>query len=249
MIWIIARREIGAMFCSPLAWILLAVIQTILGYMFLANLDNYFLLQPQLMRLENTPGVTDIVITPLMSVAAIIMLMIMPLLTMRSIAEEKRNRTLSLLVSAPLGMSEIVLGKFLGLMLFVFILVTMLMLMPLSLYLGTSPDGGKLLSIYLGMLLLVATFTAIGLYLSSLTENQTIAAISTFGVLLMLWIIDWLGGSVSNGQSVLSYLSLLQHHQSMLEGVFDTSDIAYYLLLITGFLVLTIRQLDRERLL
>jgi len=249
MIWIIARREIGAMFCSPLAWILLAVIQTILGYMFLANLDNYFLLQPQLMQLENTPGVTDIVITPLMSVAAIILLMIMPLLTMRSIAEEKRNRTLSLLVSAPLGMSEIVLGKFLGLMLFVFILVTMLMLMPLSLYLGTSPDGGKLLSIYLGMLLLVATFTAIGLYLSSLTENQTIAAISTFGVLLMLWIIDWLGGSASNGQSVLSYLSLLQHHQSMLEGVFDTSDIAYYLLLITGFLVLTIRQLDRERLL
>ena len=249
MIWVIARREIGAMFCSPLAWILLAVIQTILGYMFLANLDNYFLLQPQLMQLENTPGVTDIVITPLMHVAAIIMLMIMPLLTMRSIADEKRNRTLSLLVSAPLSMSEIVLGKFLGLMLFVFILITMLMLMPLSLYLGTSPDGGKLLSIYLGMLLLVATFTAIGLYLSSLTENQTIAAISTFGVLLMLWIIDWLGGSVSNGQSVLSYLSLLRHHQSMLEGVFNTSDIAYYLLLIVGFLVLTIRQLDRERLL
>jgi ABC-2 type transport system permease protein len=249
MIWIIARREIGAMFCSPLAWILLAVIQTILGYMFLSNLDNYFLLQPQLMQLENTPGVTDIVITPLMHVAAIIMLMIMPLLTMRSIAEEKRNRTLSLLISAPISMSEIVLGKFLGLMLFVFILVTMLMLMPLSLYLGTSPDGGKLLSIYLGMLLLLATFTAIGLYLSSLTENQTIAAISTFGVLLMLWIIDWIGGSVSNGYSVISYLSLLQHHQSMLEGVFNTSDVAYYLLFTAGFLVLTIRQLDRERLL
>ena len=101
----------------------------------------------------------------------------------------------------------------------------------------------------LGMLLLLATFSAIGLYLSSLTENQTIAAISTFGVLFMLWIIDWLGGSVSNGHSVLSYLSLLQHHHSMLEGVFNSSDIAYYLLLIVGFLVLTIRQLDRERLL
>jgi ABC-2 type transport system permease protein len=249
MIWIIARREIGAMFCSPLAWILLAVIQAILGFLFLTNLDNYYLLQPQLMQFENTPGVTDIVITPLMHVAAIILLMIMPLLTMRSFAEEKRNRTLSLLVSAPLSMSEIVLGKFLGLMLFVFILLTMLMLMPLSLYLGTSLDSGKLLSIYLGMLLLLATFTAIGLYLSSLTENQTIAAISTFGVLFMLWIIDWLGGSVSNGHSVLSYLSLLQHHQSMLEGVFNSSDIVYYLLLIVGFLVLTIRQLDRERLL
>lgn len=249
MIWVIARREVGAMFLAPMAWIILAVMQTILGYMFLANLDNFFLLQPQLMQLANTPGVTDIVITPLMQVAAIILLMVMPLMTMRSLAEEKRNRTLSLLISAPIGMSEIVLGKFLGLVLFIVILVSMLMLMSLSLYLGTSPDGGKLLSIYLGMLLLLSSFAAIGLYLSSLTENQTIAAISTFGVLLMLWIIDWLGSSVGNGQSVLAYLSILKHHQAMLEGVFKSSDIAYYLLLITGFLVLTIRQLDRERLL
>ncbi|MCP4390010.1 MAG: ABC transporter permease subunit [Gammaproteobacteria bacterium] len=249
MIWVIARREVGAMFLSPMAWIILAVIQTILGYMFLTNLDNFVLLQPQLTQLANTPGVTDIVITPLMQVAAIILLMIMPLMTMRSIADEKRNRTLSLLISAPLSMTEIVLGKFLGLVLFIVVLVSMLMLMPLSLYLGTSPDAGKLLSIYLGMLLLLASFAAIGLYLSSLTENQTIAAISTFGVLLMLWIIDWIGASVSNGQSILAYLSILKHHQAMLEGVFKTSDIAYYLLLISGFLVLTIRQLDRERLL
>ncbi len=249
MIWVIAKREFFAMFRSPLAWIILAVVQAILGYMFLANLDNFFMLQPQLAQLENTPGVTDVVITPLMQVAAIILLMIMPLITMRSLAEEKRNRTLSLLVSAPLSMSEIVLGKYLGLLLFVLILVSLLMLMPLSLYLGTSPDAGKLLSIYLGMLLLLAAFSAIGLYLSSLTENQTIAAVGTFGVLLMLWIIDWIGGSIDNGQSILAYLSLLQHHQSMLEGVFDTADVAYYLILIVGFLGLTIRQLDRERLL
>ena len=249
MIWIIARREVYAMFLSPLAWIILAVIQTILGYMFLANLDNFFLLQPELIQIANTPGVTDIVVTPLMQVAAIILLMVMPLMTMRSLAEEKRNRTLSLLVSAPLSMTEIVLGKFFGLVLFIVILVSMLMLMPLSLYLGTTPDSGKLLSIYLGMLLLLSAFAAIGLYLSSLTENQTIAAVSTFGVLLMLWIIDWIGASVSNGQSVIAYLSILQHHQAMLEGVFKSSDIAYYLLLIGAFLVLTIRQLDRERLL
>jgi ABC-2 type transport system permease protein len=184
-----------------------------------------------------------------MQVAAIILLMVMPLLTMRSIAEEKRNRSLTLLISAPLSMTEIVLGKFFGLMLFVLVLISMLMLMPLSLYLGTSPDIGKLLSIYLGMLLLLGSFSAIGLYLSSLTENQTIAAVGSFGILLMLWIVDWLSASVDSGQSILAYLSLLQHHQSMLEGVFDSSDIAYYLLLITGFLGLTIRQLDRERLL
>lgn len=249
MIWVIARREIAAMFLAPLAWIILAVVQAILGYMFLANLDNFFLLQPQLIRLENTPGVTDIVITPLMQIAAIILLMVMPLMTMRSIAEEKRQRTLSLLVSAPLSMTEIVLGKFFGLVGFVVILVSLLMLMPLSLYLGTSPDAGKLLSIYAGMLLLLSAFAAIGLYLSSLTENQTIAAVSTFGTLLMLWIIDWAGASLESGQSVVAYLSMLQHHQRMLEGVFDTADLAYYAIVIVGFLGLTIRQLDRERLL
>ena len=249
MIWVIARREFTAMFLSPLAWIILAVIQVILGYMFLANLDNYFLLQPQLTQLENTPGVTDIVITPLMQVAAIILLMVMPLITMRTLSEEKRNRTLSLLVSAPLSMTEIVLGKYLGLLLFVLTLVGLLMLMPLSLYLGTSPDAGKLLSIYLGMLLLLSAFAAIGLYLSSLTENQTIAAVSTFGTLLMLWIIDWAGASMESGQSVVAYLSILQHHQRMLQGIFDTADLAYYAIIIIGFLGLTIRQLDRERLL
>lgn len=249
MIWVIASREFRAMFLSPLAWVILAVIQVLLGYMFLANLDNFLLIQPQLMHLENTPGVTDIVITPLMQIASIILLMVMPLMTMRSIAEEKRNRSLALLISSPLGMTDIVLGKFFGLMLFVLVLVSMLMLMPLSLYLGTTPDAGKLLSIYVGMLLLLGAFSAIGLYLSSLTENQTIAAVGSFGILLMLWIIDWLSESVDGGQSLLAYLSLLRHHQSLLEGVFDSGDIAYYLLLITAFVGLTIRQLDRERLL
>jgi ABC-2 type transport system permease protein len=249
MIFTIARREITTMFLSPLAWVILGVLQIVLGYMFLAQLDNYAILQPQLLRLENTPGVTDIVVAPLFQLAAIILLMIMPLITMRSFAEEKRNKTLSLLISSPLSMTEIVLGKFLGLFLFVLILVSLLMLMPLSLYVGTALDTGKLFSIYLSMLLLLGSFAAIGLYLSSLTDNQTIAAVSTFGALLMLWIIDWVGETVGDGQSVATYLSILKHHQSMLEGVFNSADLAYYLILIVTFLGLTIRQLDRERLL
>jgi ABC-2 type transport system permease protein len=249
MILTIAKREISTLFLSPLAWIILAVVQVLLGYMFLAPIDNFFLLQPQLLQLENVPGVTDIVIAPLFSLAAIILLMIMPLITMRSIAEEKRNKTLTLLISSPISMTEIVLGKFLGLFFFVFILVSLLMLMPLSLFIGTAIDVGKLLSIYISMLLLLSSFAAIGLYLSSLTENQTIAAVGTFGALLMLWLIDWIGEALPNNQSVVSYLSPLQHHQSMLEGLFDTADVAYYIIFITVFLVLTIRQLDRERLL
>ncbi len=249
MIFTIARREITTMFLSPLAWVILGVLQVVLGYMFLAQLDNYAILQPQLLSQGNTLGVTDIVVARLFQLAAIILLMIMPLITMRSFAEEKRNKTLSLLISSPLSMTEIVLGKFLGLFLFVLILVSLLMLMPLSLYVGTALDTGKLFSIYLSMLLLLGSFAAIGLYLSSLTDNQTIAAVSTFGALLMLWIIDWVGETIGDGQSVATYLSILQHHQSMLEGVFNSGDLAYYLILIVTFLGLTIRQLDRERLL
>lgn len=249
MIFTIARREITTMFLSPLAWVILGVIQLVLGYMFLGLLDDYAILQPQLLRLENTPGVTDYVVASLFRLAGIILLMIMPLITMRSFAEEKRNKTLTLLVSSPLSMTEIVLGKFLGLFLFILILVSLLMLMPLSLYVGINLDTGKLLSIYLSMPLLLGSFAAIGLYLSSLTDNQTIAAVSTFGALLMLWIIDWVGETLIDSQNVAAYLSIMQHHQSMLEGVFDSSDLAYYLILIITFLVLTIRQLDRERLL
>ena len=247
MILIIARREIAALFLSPLAWVMLAVMQVLLAYMFLVQLDNFFLLQPRLLQLENVPGVTDIVIAPLFSLAAVILLMIMPLITMRAIAEEKRNKTFSLLLSSPISLTEIVLGKFLGLLLFILILVCLLMLMPLSLFVGAPIDIGKLFSIFIAMLLLLSSFAAIGLYISSLTESQTIAAVGSFGALLMLWIIDWTGKAAGN-QRVISYLSPLQHHQSMLEGVFDTADLAYYLIFITVFLVLTIRQLERERL-
>ncbi len=250
MILTIARHEFSAMFHSPLAWVILAVIQLILGFMFLSQLESFAILQPQLLRYENTPGVTDVVVSPLMEMAAVVLLMIMPLITMRSIAEEKRNRTLTLLLSAPLRLSDIVLGKFLGIMGFIMVLLGMLLLMPLSLYLGSNLDAGKLLAIWFAMLLMLSAFAAIGIYLSSLTDNQTIAAVTTFGALLLLWIIEWGAGSGSGATSeLLGYVSLLRHQQSLMAGVFDSSDIAYYLILVTGFLGLTIRQLDRERLL
>ena len=243
MIFTIARRELTSMFLSPLAWVILAVIQAILGWMFLAQIENFYLLQPQLIELENAPGVTDIIIAPIFSLAAIILLMIMPLLTMRSLAEEKKNKTITLLFSAPISITQLVLGKFLGLFWFVLILTSMLMLMPLFLLVGTELDMGKLLSIFIGMLLLLSSFAAIGLYLSSLTDNQTVAAVSTFGALLMLWIIEW-----NTEQTLFHYLSLLAHHQPLLEGLFSSTDVGYFLLIIILFNGLTIRQLDGDRL-
>ncbi len=243
MILTIARREITSMFLSPMAWVILAVLQGILGWMFLAQIESYFLMQPQLIQLENTPGVTDVVIAPMFSLAAIILLMVMPLITMRSLAEEKKNKTLTLLMSAPISITQLVLGKFVGLLYFVLILVSLLMLMPLSLYLGTELDHGKLLSIAIGMILLLGSFASIGLYLSSLTDNQTIAAVTTFGALLMLWIIEW-----RTEQTVFHYLSILAHHQPLLEGEFNSSDVSYFLLIMILFIGLTIRQLDGDRL-
>ncbi len=243
MIWTIAQREITSMFLSPLAWVILAVIQAILGWMFLAQIENFFILQPQLIELENAPGVTDIIVAPIFSLAAIILLMIMPLLTMRTLAEEKKNKTINLLFSAPISITQLVLGKYVGLLFFVLILTSMLMLMPLSLLVGTELDLGKLFSIYIGMILLLGSFAAIGLYLSSLTDSQTIAAVSTFGALLMLWIIEW-----RTEQTLFHYLSLLAHHQPLLEGQFSSVDISYFLLIILLFCGLTIRQLDGDRL-
>ena len=243
MILTIAKREVSSMFLSPLAWVILAVVQSVLGWMFLAQIESFYMLQPQLMQLENTPGVTDIVIAPIFSLAAIILLMVMPLLTMRTLAEEKKNKTIHLLFSAPISITQLVLGKYLGLLFFILILTSLLMLMPLSLLMGTELDTGKLLSIYLGMILLLGSFAAIGLYLSSLTENQTIAAVSTFGALLMLWIIEW-----RTQDSIFHYLSILAHHQPLLEGIFNSTDVIYFALLIGLFNVLTIRQLDSDRL-
>ncbi len=244
MIRTIAWREFTRMFLSPLAWVILAVIQVILGWMFLVNIETFYQLQPQLVHLQVQPGVSDLIIAPLFSLAAIMLLMIMPLITMRSLAEEKKNKTIQLLFAAPISITELVLGKFLGLFYFVLIVCSLLMLMPLSLMFGTTLDVGKLLSMFIGMLLLLSSFAAIGLYLSSLTDNQTIAAVSTFGALLMLWIIEW----SSNAQALFHYLSLLAHHQPLLAGEFSSADVSYFLLIMLLFIGLTIRQLDGDRL-
>lgn len=243
MILLVARRELAALFSSPMAWVILAVIQIILAWMFLAQIESFFQLQPQLMHLQNQPGVTDLVIAPVFSLAAIILLMIMPLITMRSLSEEKKNKTLSLLYSAPISITQLVLGKLCGLLLFVLILVSLLMLMPLSLLVGTALDSARMLSIFLGMILMLASFAAIGLYLSSLTENQTVAAVSSFGALLMLWILEW-----QSQQGVLHYLSLIAHQQSFMQGVINSQDVIYFLLIFVFFSGLTIRKLDAERL-
>ena len=248
MIFTIAIRELKNLFLSPLAWAIMAVLQLILAYLFLSQLDTFMLLQPRLAGIEGAPGVTDIVVAPLLQTSGFLMLLVAPAITMRVFSDERRNRTLSLLLSAPVSMTDIVLGKFLGVTLFFLLLLALLAAMPLALYAGTTLDAGKLAAGLLGLALLLAAVAAIGVFMSSLTEQPVVAAISTLGLLMMLWIIDWSGDSGEGMTDLLPYLSLKTHFESFLKGLFSTTDVAYYLLLIATFLILGIRRLDQQRL-
>ncbi|UCC56781.1 MAG: ABC transporter permease subunit [Gammaproteobacteria bacterium] len=248
MIFTIAARELRSLFLSPLAWAILAVVQFIIAYLFLSQIDGYLLLQPRLAAIEGAPGVSDVVVAPLLADAGIVLLLITPLITMRLLSEERRNRTLSLLFSAPVSMTEIILGKYLGVLAFFGVMIGLLALMPLSLLAGTALDLGKLAAGLTGLVLLVAAFAAIGLFMSSLTEQPTVAAISTFGLLLLLWIIDWAGASADQTSGLFAYLSLLRHYESLLKGLFNSADVLYYLLISILFLGLSIRRLDADRL-
>ncbi len=248
MIFTIAAREIRSLFLSPLAWAILAVTLFILAYLFLSQIEAYTLLQPRLAALQSAPGVSDIVVAPLLGDAAVVLLLVTPLVTMRTLSEERRSRTLSLLLSAPVSMTEIILGKYLGVLAFFLILIGMLALMPLSLLAGTDLDLGKLAAGLLGLTLVVAAFAAIGLFMSSLTEQPTVAAVTTFGLLLLLWILDWAGNSGLDSSNLMAYLSMLRHYEPLLKGLFNSTDVAYYLLVITLFLGFSIRRLDATRL-
>ena len=245
MAFTIAGRELRTLFLSPLAWSILGVVQIIQAFLFLVLLDTYLTeIQARYAGFEQAPGVTDFIVAGLFQNAAVILLMVTPLLTMRLISEERRNRSLSLLFTAPLSMAEIVLGKYLGVLGFLLIMVGMVALMPLSLLLGGGLDFGKLGACVLAFALLAAGYAAVGLFISALAGQPTVAAISTFGALLLLWIIDWSRG----GGGVLEYLSMLHHYDRLLKGLVNTEDLAYFVLFILAFIVLSIHTLDNDRL-
>lgn len=245
MILHIASRELRSMFLSPLAWSVLAITQLLIAWSFFTQIEFFFGIQQELATMPNPPGVTDLVVMPTFEVASIILLMVTPLLTMRLISEEKRNGSIALLLSSPVSMTEIVLGKFVGIVLFMLVFVIMISVMPLTLLMGTELDLGKIAAGMFALVLLLSAFSAAGLFLSSLTQNPTVAAISAFGLLLLLWIIS---GNTGENITALSQLSLLSHFAPMLRGLVNSADVAYFVLFIATFLLLTIRQMDSQRL-
>ncbi|RVU84566.1 ABC transporter permease [Leucothrix sargassi] len=245
----IGFSEFRRLFRTPLAWVLFAVVQVILAYLFLIQVENYVtIIQPQIIASNAPYGVTDLVLNPVFVYAGIMMLAIMPLLTMRSFAEERQNQTLVLLRSTPLSAMQIVLGKYLALELLILGLVAMISLMPLSLLLGTTLDIGQLISAIIGLFLLLSSFAAAGLFLSSLTKNTMMAALLGFAFLLILALLYFAGIRSEDPSPLFVYLSHFGHYQSFLNGIIDSRDVVYYVLFIIVFLALTIRKLDNERL-
>lgn len=254
MIFTIAGKDLKSLFTSPVAWVVLTFVQLIVGYGFLRRFDDFLSVQPQLLQLASPPGFTELVAAPTFSTTAAIMLFAVPLLAMRLIAEERRNHTMVLLTSAPISILDIVLGKFLALLGMMLIILALITLMPLSLAATTRLDYRLIGSILLGLSLIAATFSAVSLYISSLTTHPIVAALGAFGALLgMVLVGEQVADNLqSRGLGVIAafaqVFSPVKNFEPLGRGMVDSYAIACLLLLIALFLALTVRQLEARRL-
>ena len=245
MIATIALKELRSMFASPLAWILLAFIQGFLANIFLDQVNTFMIVQGQLARTANAPGLTELAIVPMFGAAQMVLLMSIPLLTMRLISEEKRNQTIALLVSAPISMTQIIVGKFVAMVAFLFLVLMLITFMSVSLLSGGELDLGLILANLFGLLLLGMAFSSIGIFISCLTTHPVVAAVLTLAVFLGFWVI---GLAASNPDSWLNFISILKRFEGFMDGYIALQDVTFFVVTTGLFIALSIRKLDSERL-
>lgn len=254
MLFTIAGKELKALFASPLAWVVLTLMQIILGYTFLRRTDDFLQFQPRLVHMPQAPGVTEIVIAPTFATAAMVLLFSVPLLAMRLIAEERRNQTMVFLTSAPVSITAIVFGKFVGLMAFLLMLIGLVALMPLALAHATALDYGLLASLIGGLVLVAAGFSAVSLYMSCLTAHPVIAAIGAFSALLAMLLMGETAADSLRARgwhvpaALAQVFSPLRNFEPLSRGLVDTYAIACSVLLTALFIAMAIRRLDATRL-
>jgi ABC-2 type transport system permease protein len=231
-VWAVATRELRSYFLSPLAYVVIALFLALSGYLFALILANG--------RQASLQGLVQNV--------SVLYLFIVPAISMRLLAEEQRSGTIELLLTNPVQEWEIVTGKFLASVLLVVVMLALTLLYPLFLYAFGSPDTGPIITGYVGILLQAAAFLSVGLWASSLTSNQIVAAIIAFALLLILWLSDnlgqFLGGTVG---SIVSYTSVINHFQSFPQGVIQSNDVIYYVTLILAGIVLSTLSLQSRR--
>ena len=247
----IAHKEIKGYFASPVAYIVIGFSAILFGWFFI-NLLYYF----DRMSMQASSGfggqqpvnVNEMLITPLFLNVSVILLFTLPLITMRTYAEEKRSGTIELLLTSPLTDFQIVMGKFLGgLVLYASMLAVTAVHVGFLFALG-NPEWRPVATGYLGLLLMGGCFLSLGLFVSSLTRNQIVAGMVTFAIFLLFWVINWIASFTGpTMQSVLNYLSITEHLNDFARGVVDTKHLVYYVSFIMFSLFLTVRAVDSER--
>ena len=228
-VWIIAKKDLGSFFSSPVFYSLTTVFLILNGFIFF-NILNFFSLQSFQAQQMRGGGVglnlNEMVIEPSFHNMAVILLLIIPLVTMRSFAEEKKSKTFALLLSSPIHLIEIIVGKFLACMIVVGLMILLSTYSTGYLILVGHPETGPVITGYLGILLMSGCYVSMGLFASSLTDNQIIAAVISFGLALFMWIIGW--GAQAGGSGLgqlLEYLSLITHLEHFLKGLISSSDL------------------------
>jgi ABC-2 type transport system permease protein len=247
----IAYKELRSYFASPIAYIIIGLFSLLYGYFFVVMLNFFMRSAMNLGQFGGPPQAVNInqdMLRPVLQNVTVLLLFVLPAMTMRSYAEERRSGTIELLLTSPLSDLQIVLGKFLGAITLYSVMLAVTLIHIGVLFIYGNPEWKPIVTSYLGLLLLGGSFLSVGLFISTLTTNQIVAYIVSFSVFLMLWVISWIG-SFSSGlfTDVTAYLSIIEHFDDFSKGVIDTTHVLYYLSLISFGLFLTVKSVDTER--
>ena len=247
------KRELKSYFYSPIAYAVIFIFLVIAGFFFYSGMSLFSVASFEMGRTAQFTGpqelsLSEFVLRPLFGNLSVVMLLMMPLLTMRLFSEEKKSGSIELLFTWPLRDFELVLGKYLAVLIVFIIMVSLTGLYIWFIWWHDTVEWSTIACGYFGLILLGASFLALGVFISTLTENQIISATVTFGVLLVFWMINWtVGNQTGPLADVLNYISILQHYDQFTKGVLDTRDIIYYLSFIFLFLFLTLRSLESKK--
>lgn len=247
--WAIYRRELNAYFNSPIAYVVLAFFIFIYGFFFRDYLYRFIDYGFQMSQYggARTLNVNQDLIRWLFHSTSVVVLFMLPLITMRSFAEEKRSGTIELLLTSPVTDLQIVLGKFLAAWTLYAAMLGLTLIHMGMLFIYGDPEWMPILAGYLGMLLLGGTFISFGVLFSTLTRNQVIAGFLAFGVFLFLWLIEYMQDWAGSWGAFTSYLSVTKHIEEFAKGVIDTKDVIYYLSFIGFGLFLSKQSVETHR--
>ncbi len=244
---VIAAHEARRLVVQPFAWLLAAVVLALTAWEFLLALDGFAQLAPKLGALKHAPGVTDLVAVPLLRSFSNLLLLLVPLITMRAFAGERRAQTLPLLLASGVGDAAIVLGKYAAVLGYALLLLALVAAMPLALASGTALDLGKIAASVLGLALFTAALCALGLLCSAWVAQPALAAACAFALTSLLAVVDAGARLRGVGNAAINYLALPTHLEPFFRGLVASVDAVYFGLIVAVALALTTRRLAALR--